>query len=94
MAEKQQVVRCTQCITGVNCWNLSKKESKRMWGEYAHDKRWVVIVSTVGRLIDVLQNAKEKIYIGKIKYVSHKTYIHKDPNPFSYAFLKDKGEFE
>ena len=28
--KKQKVVTCTQRITGVNCWNLSKKENKRM----------------------------------------------------------------
>lgn len=92
--KKQKVVTCTQRITGVNCWNLSKKENKRMWNEYALDKRGVIIVSTIGKLIDALSNAKEQIYIGKIKYVSHKTYVHNDPNPFSYAFLKDKAEFE
>lgn len=93
-AKKQKVVTCTQRITGVNCWNLSKKENKRMWNEYALDRRGVIIVSTVGKLIDALSNTKEEIYIGKIKYVSHRTYIHNDPNPFSYAFLKDKAEFE
>lgn len=92
--KKQKVVTCTQRITGVNCWNLSKKENKRMWNEYALDKRGVIIVSNIGKLIDALNNAKEQIYIGKIKYVSHKTYVHNDPNPFSYAFLKDKAEFE
>lgn len=93
-AKKQKVVTCTQRITGVNCWNLSKKENKRMWNEYALDRRGVIIVSTVGKLIDALSNTKEEIYIGKIKYVSPRTYIHNDPNPFSYVFLKDKAEFE
>ena len=65
-----------------------------MWNEYALDRHGVIIVSTVGKLIDALSNTKEEIYIGKIKYVSHRTYIHNEPNPFSYAFLKDKAEYE
>ena len=92
--KKYQIVNFTQKLTTVNCWNMSSSENKQMWNVYAKDKRAVLIKSNIKGLKESLVNTMRDIYIGKVTYVNHTNYIHRNSNPFSYAFLKDKESFE
>lgn len=73
---------------------MSSGENIRMWNVYAKDKRAVLIKSNIKRLKEAFIRTMRDVYVGKVMYVNHTNYIHSNPNPFSYAFLKDKGNFE
>lgn len=92
-----QIVRFCQYFTCINCWSLSDKENYRMWQGYAgceNVEGAVAIKTTVGHLKDAFSSTEREIFIGKIKYVRHEKYHHKNFDPFSFAFLKDKLTYD
>ena len=92
--KKYQIINFIHKLTAVNCWNMGNGENRQMWNVYAKDKRGILIKSDIESLKKSFSNMDRDVYIGKVLYVNHKSYIHSNPNPFSYAFLKDRELFE
>ena len=78
----------------INCWGMDKKEVRRKWNEYAKLNSGIAIRSSIGRLKKALEIEQNKIYIGKVNYISHGTYIYNKPDPFGYSWLKDISQYE
>ena len=88
--KKYKIVNFIQHFICVNCWNINYDENKLMWDKYADDKFGIAIRTNIDSLINAFKYTREEIYIGRIKYVDHSTFINEQSNPFSFAFLKDK----
>lgn len=54
--------------TYISCWTDDRIESKFLWDNYSKDKNSIAIKSTVEKLKQEFNNAKEDIYISKIHY--------------------------
>lgn len=88
--KKYKIVNFIQHFICVNCWNINYDENKLMWDKYTDDKFGIAIRTNIDSLINAFKYTREEIYIGRIKYVDHSTFINEQSNPFSFAFLKDK----
>ena len=51
-----------------NCWHMNDGESDAMWKIYSHSSEGVAIQSTVGRLMESLQETLDTVYMGQITY--------------------------
>ena len=91
---KRQVVNFMQHLTCINCWNMAEEESLRMWREYAPSDKDVLVVSTIGAIKKAFEKTQLDVYIGKIKYVDHLSYVEGSPNPLTYCFLKDRETYD
>jgi hypothetical protein len=52
----------------VNCWTMNRVESMAMWKLYAPTQEAVAIKTTVGKLLDVLENHESRIFAGGVGY--------------------------
>lgn len=76
----------------VNCWTLSDHEIDAMWKLYVKSNEGLAIQSSYKRLYDNLKNAlKNKVCIGKIKYIDWDKYTLDELNVYSAFFHKRKG---
>ncbi|PFM49052.1 hypothetical protein COJ52_28300 [Bacillus cereus] len=57
--------------TFVNCWHLNEYESAAMWDLYLKSNEGIAIQTSFDRLKRSLQNCKEDIFIGRVKYIDH-----------------------
>lgn len=57
-------------VTFVNCWHINTKECPKMWKEYTTSTDSILVVSTVGRLKQCLDN---KVMMSAVKYVDPDT---------------------
>ena len=57
-----------------NCWHQSEEESKVMWDNYGVNNDSVAIKTTMGKMKNSLSSTMFDVFIGKIKYLSHRTY--------------------
>lgn len=62
----------------INCWHMSPSQSDGMWKLYTKNRLGVAIKSTVGKLIDSLQQSEETIHISIIKYRDFKNVTFKE----------------
>ncbi|MDE0635505.1 MAG: hypothetical protein OXI43_06600 [Candidatus Poribacteria bacterium] len=57
-----------------NCWFLKETESHSMWAEYGDKSPTsIAIVTTVGDLIESLEDLEYQIHIGNVKYKNYQT---------------------
>lgn len=57
----------------ISCWHANPAESDAMWRLYAFATEGVAVQSTVGRLRQVLDAARERIWLGSVWYVDFET---------------------
>jgi len=85
----------------INCWHENNDESYEMWMTYTPNNsintKSIAVQSTIGRLKDSFHVAKERIWIGEVKYVDHNILKPKNrtfnigyPNTLEAFFLKRK----
>lgn len=55
----------------VSSWHMNEQESAAMWSLYGHSENAIAVRSTYAKLRDVLQAAKEEIYLGAVRYISY-----------------------
>ena len=55
----------------VNSWHLNEYESAAMWAIYSSFNSGIAIQSTYGRLVKSFSRCKERIYIGKVRYIDY-----------------------
>lgn len=76
-------------MVGVNCWTINDKEDKYMWNNFSDKSTGVIVKSNVGRLKKAFENIATSVYMGKVKYIKHRSYSRCGPNPVEIVFLKD-----
>lgn len=76
-------------MVGVNCWTINNKEDKYMWNNFSDKSTGVIVKSNVGRLKKAFENISTPVYMGKVRYIKHRSYSSCGPNPVEIAFLKD-----
>ena len=57
-----------------NCWHQNREESKEMWDNYGANNDSVAIKTTMGKIKNSLSGTDFDAFIGKIKYLSQRTY--------------------
>ena len=57
-----------------NCWHQSEEESKVMWDNYGSNSDSVAIKTTMSKMKNSLSDTDFDVFIGKIKYLSQRTY--------------------
>ena len=57
-----------------NCWHQNEEESKAMWDNYGVNNDSIAIKTTVRKMKDSLSDTMFDVFIGKIKYLSQRTY--------------------
>ena len=58
----------------INCWHINDNESLAMWKLFANDTSGIAIKTTFGKLKKALEEAKEQISVGKVKYCNFYNY--------------------
>jgi len=53
----------------VNCWHLNSDESAAMWMQYAGGGHGIAITSSYKNIIEALADAKERLFVGMVKYL-------------------------
>jgi hypothetical protein len=53
----------------VNCWHLNSDESAAMWMQYAAGGYGIAITSSYKKIIEALADAKERLFVGMVKYL-------------------------
>ncbi len=53
--------------TVVNCWHQNESESEAMWRLYSENNKGIAIQTSVGNLIDSIND--ERIYFSEVKYI-------------------------
>jgi hypothetical protein len=53
----------------VNCWHLNSYESAAMWMQYADGGHGIAITSSYENIIEALADAKERLFVGLVKYL-------------------------
>lgn len=86
--------------TVVNCWHINNNESDAMWRLYLKDNEGVAIQTTCKLIYDIIEKAKERIGLSKIRYINYETdiwfhrteYPHTNYNTF-IPFIHKRIEF-
>ncbi len=52
----------------LNCWHINENQSDAMWKIFLATKNGIAIKSTIGKLIESLENSKDDIFISKVYY--------------------------
>jgi len=52
----------------LNCWHINENQSDAMWKIFLDTKNGIAIKSTIGKLIESLENSKDDIFISKVYY--------------------------
>jgi hypothetical protein len=58
-----------------NCWHMNDGESDAMWKVYLKASEGVAIQSTVARLITCFHRTQADVYMGKVQYIDHATFV-------------------
>lgn len=75
----------------VNCWHMNDCESAAMWKLYLNNNEGIAVQSTYSRLKKSLTD-KEKIYLGRVKYIDYDSeYI--DTNNIFEPFMHKRKSF-
>ena len=53
----------------VNCWHLNNDKSAAMWMQYAAGGQGIAITSSHKNIIEALADAKERTFVGMVKYL-------------------------
>ena len=73
-----------------NCWSLKENEDALLWERYGHrNSSCIAIQSTIGRMIDSLEDSEAIIHIGRVKYRNYDTEHIKGFENFHAINLKD-----
>jgi hypothetical protein len=80
-------------IIAINSWHINEYESAAMWNLYTKGDDGIAIQSRFHRLKYSFNDAQEKVYIGKIKYIDYKTDYMPDGKVL-YPFLHKRKSFE
>lgn len=73
----------------ISCWHESASESAALWDLYS-GKSGVAIQSTVGRLVDSIDDPKD-FFVGRVKYIDFDTESVPQLNLLLPTFLKRKS---
>jgi hypothetical protein len=57
----------------VNCWHLNSDESAAMWMQHAGGGHGIAITSSYNNIIEALADAKERTFVGMVKYLDWNT---------------------
>ncbi|MFC6940870.1 hypothetical protein ACFQE8_13020 [Salinirubellus sp. GCM10025818] len=75
----------------LNCWHVANHESASMWEQYS--QKGVVIKSTVGDLINAVEDESKGVYIGRVEYINYDEDIIRADHPVVPLFYK-RREFK
>jgi hypothetical protein len=53
----------------INCWHVNEYESAAMWSQYVTGDQGIAITSSYTRIVESLAEAKERTFIGLVKYL-------------------------
>jgi hypothetical protein len=72
----------------VNCWHVNPNESMAMWRIYAQIGAGIAIRSTFQRLVQNLDQAAKKIYVGMVHYLDYENEVTPDWTPLAPFIVK------
>ena len=67
-----------------NCWHQNEEESSAMWNNYSNHNSGIAVKTTMQKLKNSLSDTMFDVFIGKIKYISSRTY----DEHYTHNFLK------
>ncbi|MGV8018571.1 MAG: DUF2971 domain-containing protein [Ignavibacteria bacterium] len=76
-ADSQNNAYKQQCnINFISCWHYNNTESAAMWRLYLKSNEGLCIKTDIGLFKKSFDNAKENVYIGKVRYKDYKNDIY------------------
>jgi hypothetical protein len=72
----------------VNCWHVNPNESMAMWRIYAQIGAGIAIRSTFQNLLQNLERASQKIYVGIVRYLDYQNDVAPDWTPIAPLIVK------
>jgi len=82
-----------QQLIYVNCWHMNQYESAAMWKSYLKSDEGVAIKSSIGRLGLGLEETKDIVFAGKVKYIDYENEVVPEENKY-LPFLHKRKSFE
>lgn len=92
--QKNRAISLLGYLTAVNCWGIDKREVPMKWNKYAKSKKGIAIKSKILNIKNAIHYSKEGVFIGKVNYINHETYVYNKPDPVGYFMLKDKIKYD
>jgi hypothetical protein len=77
----------------VSSWHQNEQESAAMWALYGHSENAIAVRSTYGKLRAAMEAARERIYLGTVRYISYED----DEIPLEHVlwpFVSKRKSFE
>lgn len=71
-----------------NCWHCNVTESASMWDRYSGKSGGVAIETTVGDLIDSVEDESKGVYIGEVNYINYDSDTIPADSPIAPLFYK------
>lgn len=91
--KRDELFQKTRKHTIINCWHVNECESAAMWDIYASQNSGIAIQSTFGRFRTVLNDLKEEVVIGKVKYIDYEHDWMPEHN-YGLLYLHKRKSFE
>jgi hypothetical protein len=75
----------------VSCWHMNEHESAAMWRLYLKSDEGIAVRSTIQRMTEAFELAKQDVYLGKMYYNDFDSQIMVPGNVLRLAFVKRRS---